>query len=369
MSVIYIFTVDIEIVCDLLSTKIKAVIINSGRKLFSGGRFQLLILFFFFLIRGQAQDVIPTYSDYLTDNLYLLHPSMAGASNFNKIRLTARQQWFDVKNPPALQTLSIHARVGEKTGAGAIFFNDQNGNFATRGIYGTLSYHLLFSRSELDLNQLSFGISGILIQRSLDQRSFNGFDPLLGRGNPSDIYANADVGVSYYYLDFFAHATAKNILPLRQDLFFSQSVPVNQRKYLFSTGYVFSNRGGPWGYEPSLLFQFREQTAEKTIDLNLKAYKNLESGSFWGGLSYRSGFEATEYIMASEPLKSQHLQYLTAFAGFEHQRFLFAYTYSHQLNSLVLSGSGFHQITLGYNFGENRARYDCKCPAINQNSR
>ena len=58
----------------------------------------------------QAQEIIPTYSDYLTDNLYLLHPSMAGAANFNKIRLTARQQWFDVKEAPSLQTLSINGR-------------------------------------------------------------------------------------------------------------------------------------------------------------------------------------------------------------------------------------------------------------------
>jgi type IX secretion system PorP/SprF family membrane protein len=79
--------------------------------------------------RAKAQEVIPTYSDYLTDNLYLLHPSMAGASNFNKIRLTARQQWFDVKNAPSLQTLSIHGRMNERVGVGGIAFNDQNGNF------------------------------------------------------------------------------------------------------------------------------------------------------------------------------------------------------------------------------------------------
>jgi hypothetical protein len=33
---------------------------------------------------------LPVYSDYLTDNYYLVHPSMAGASNYNKVRLTDR---------------------------------------------------------------------------------------------------------------------------------------------------------------------------------------------------------------------------------------------------------------------------------------
>jgi hypothetical protein len=32
-------------------------------------------------------------------------------------------------------------------------------------------YHLLFSRDEIDLNQLSFGISGGLIQSQLDETS------------------------------------------------------------------------------------------------------------------------------------------------------------------------------------------------------
>ncbi len=324
---------------------------------------------FLIIFKNQAQEIIPTYSDYLTDNLYLLHPSMAGASNMNKIRLTARQQWFDVKDAPALQTLNIHARVGEKIGLGGIVFNDQNGNYSTRGAYASFAYHLLFSRSELDLNQLSFGINAGIIQHSLDQSSFTGFDPLLGGGNPSDFYGNMDVGVSYYYFNFFAHATAKNILAVKRDIFFSDAVPSNQRKYLLSTGYVINPPASKWSYEPSIMFQWREQTAERSIDANAKVYHSLEYGNIFGGLSYRTSFEGAEYTTSGNEVRSQRLQYLTPFAGFEYNRFLFAYTYSHQMNSLVLSSSGFHQITLGYNFGENRARYDCECPAINQNRR
>lgn len=330
----------------------------------------LAVLLFFFLLftkRTEAQEVIPTYSDYLTDNLYLLHPSMAGASNLNKIRLTARQQWFDVKEAPSLQTLSIHARVWDKIGLGGIVFNDRNGNYSTRGIYGTFSYHLLFSRSELDLNQLSFGISGGIIQHSLDQTSFTDYDPIISNGNPSDMYANADVGMSYYYFDFFAHLTAKNILRVKRDLFYSDAVPSNQRKYLFSAGYVFNNGNSDWSYEPSILFQLREQTSEKNVDVNFKVYNSLDVGDLWGGISYRRAFESAEYTTDGEEIQNQQLQYVTPFVGFNYKKFLFAYTYSHQLNSLVLSNAGFHQITLGYNFGENRARYDCKCPAINQN--
>lgn len=41
-----------------------------------------------------SQEGVAVYSDYLSDNYYLIHPSMAGAANCGKIRLTGRQQWF-----------------------------------------------------------------------------------------------------------------------------------------------------------------------------------------------------------------------------------------------------------------------------------
>lgn len=328
-----------------------------------------LLLLMLFSAKAIGQDIIPTYSDYLTDNLYLLHPSMAGAANMNKIRLTARKQWFEVEDAPALQTLSIHARVKEKIGIGGILFNDQNGYYSRRGIYATFAYHLLFSRSELDLNQLSFGISAGFIQHSLDQSDFTESDPLLGDGNASDFYGNIDIGASYYYFNFFAHLTAKNILPISRDLFYSDAIPGNQRKYLFSTGYVVETRKRLWSYEPSIMFQWKEAIGEKTIDINAKVYRELPSGLIFGGLSYRRSFQGVEYTGTGEEKKTQYLQYLTPFVGFEWNRFLFAYTYSQQFNSVILGDSGFHQITLGYNFGENRGRYDCYCPGVNQNRR
>lgn len=332
---------------------------------------RLLLVFCFLVVvsqnEGSAQEVIPVYSDYLTDNLYLLHPSMAGASNMNKLRMTARQQWFDVENAPSLQTASIHARTGEKIGVGGIAFNDQNGNFSRRGIYGTFAYHLLFSRSELDLNQLSFGISGGFIQHSLDQRGFSGYDPLAGDRYASAFYGNVDVGMSYYYFDFFAHLTGKNILAVPREVFFREGV-LNQRKYLFSTGYVINTYYSSWSYEPSILFQLTEETGDKSVDLNLKIYRDLEQGGLFGGMSYRTGLQGTVYSLDNQTAV-QYSQYLTPFVGFEYNNLLFAYTYSQQFNEIVMSTQGFHQISLGWNFGEDRARYDCVCPAVNQKRR
>ena len=118
-----------------------------------------LVLALFLSQMSFAQEGIAVYSDYLSDNYYLIHPSMAGAANCGKIRLTARQQWFGQDDAPALQTLSFNTSVGEQSGIGIIAFNDKNGYHSQTGAKLTYAHHILFSRGEYDLNQLSFGMS------------------------------------------------------------------------------------------------------------------------------------------------------------------------------------------------------------------
>lgn len=81
---------------------------------------KIKFLFFIFLLSSYAfaQEGIAVYSDYLSDNYYLIHPSMAGAANCAKIRLTARKQWFGQADAPELQTISFNGRVSEKSWCG-----------------------------------------------------------------------------------------------------------------------------------------------------------------------------------------------------------------------------------------------------------
>ena len=292
---------------------------------------------------------------------------MAGAARENQIRLTARKQWFDVEDAPNLQTLAINGRVGDKVGLGMIAFNDENGYYSQKGLYGSFAYHILLSRNYIDLNQLSFGVSVGFFQNSLDETAFDPriFDPAIGGGNPSEGFFNVDIGMSYYFLDFFAHATVKNVLPRTSKLFNEEFESNNQRRYIFSTGYTFGKTGSLWQYEPSVMFQATEQTREVTGDLNFKVYRNLEWATLWAGLSYRRSFDGAEYTTDGMTVQSQKLQYITPILGINYKQFLFAYTYSYQNNSVVFSNGGFHQITLGYDFGASKKEYDCNCPAVN----
>jgi len=329
-------------------------------------KIKILLVFILISQNSFSQEGIAVYSDYLSDNYYLIHPSMAGAANCAKIRLTARKQWFGQADAPALQTLSFNGRVGGKSGMGIILFSDKNGYHSQKGVKFSYAHHIMFSRDEIDLNQLSFGMSVGMIQSQLDETEFlqsGDFDPIIdGTIVQKDSYFNIDIGASYNYLDFYVHGTVKNVIETRRGIY-TEYESDNLRKYLISAGYLFGDKDRIL-WEPSILFQLVDKTKEKAIDVNMKAYKNFDFGKLWGVLSYRRSFDGAEFLSGSA-VSSQKLQYITPIVGVNFQNYVFAYTYSHVSGDIKFDNGGYHQITLGINLFCKRERYECNCPAIN----
>ncbi len=325
----------------------------------------ILISTFAVWTTSKAQEGIPVYFDYLSDNYYLVHPSMAGIGEGGKIRLTARKQWFSVDEAPNLQTLNAHYRIAESnSGVGAIIFNDANGYHSQTGGKLTYAHHLRLGGDIRILNQLSFGLSAGYIQSTLDETEFRSVipDPIITGGRNSVGYFNVDFGMSYNLMEFYAHATVLNALGSGRDLYTAIEFD-NLRRYLFSVGYIFGQ--SEWRVEPSVLLQLTEFTQEKTIDLNAKVYKDVNFGTVWGGLSYRRSFDGAQF-QTNGTFGEQRLQLFTPIIGVNVNRFMFSYNYSYQSGDIRLDNGGFHQITLGYNFGPEREnRYNCYCPAAN----
>ncbi|MBP1838341.1 PorP/SprF family type IX secretion system membrane protein [Formosa algae] len=327
------------------------------------------LVFFFVLITslGKAQEGLPIYTDYLTDNIYLIHPSMAGVANSSQVRLTARQQWLGQDDGPSLMTASINGRIGgySPSAIGGILYSDKNGYHSQKGAYATYAHHIMFSRNDIDLDMLSFGLSAGFIQYNLDETSFinGGYDPIISGIEQSSTNFNMDLGVSYQFISAYIHATIKNILKndgINNDI----EITNNLRRYLFSVGNVFHTRRLDTDYEPSIMFQYKEGTKETFIDFNFKVYKDFEKSKMYFGLSYRLGLNGSEYLDGSGE-SEQKLQYLTPIFGLSINQFVFAYTYSYQTNSIVFNNGGYHQFSLGYNFNIRRPKYDGRLPGNN----
>ena len=318
----------------------------------------------------KSQEGLPIYTDYLTENYYLLHPSMAGVNLEGvKLRMTSRKHWLDQVNAPNLQTFSADARLNNRSGVGMIIFKDENGYNAQTGISVTYAHHINFNEDRArmnepnlfnygSINQLSLGLSIGGVQNSLDQLSFDQFnitgqqDPLISNINQSSGYFNMDVGASYVNFNYFAHLTLKNVLFSPSNIYGDQVYDFSKNytsfiKYVASFGYLFFTES-PFSFEPSFLFQGSKLTSEKAIDLNLKSYYNLDYGYMWLGLSYRQSFDGAQFL-DGEKLTNQTYQLVTPIFGISYKDFVFSYNYSYQQGNIILGTGGFHQVTLGYN--------------------
>ena len=325
-------------------------------------RLLLMVTLIAFGFKSMAQEGVPVYFDYLSDNYYLVHPSMAGIGEGGKIRATIRKQWFSVDEAPNLQTLNAHFRLGDSpSGVGAIFFNDANGYHSQTGLKLTYAHHLKLGGDVRYLNQLSFGLSGGILQSSLDESEFRSVipDPIITGANNSVSYFNVDFGMSYNLMDFYAHFSILNALGSGRDLYTAIEFD-NLRRYLLSAGYIFGKN--EWQYEPSVLLQLTEFTEEKTIDINGKVYKDVDFGRIWGGVSYRRSFDGAQFLVDGS-FGEQRLQLITPIIGANINNFMVSYNYSYQMGDIRFDNGGFHQITVGYDFGQSERRYDCYCPA------
>ena len=307
----------------------------------------------FFVLKSYSQETLPIYTDYLSDNVYLLHPSAAGIGNSSKLRFTARQQWAGVPNAPALQTVSFHTKFGEESNAGYgfVLFNDKNGYHSQKGLQGAYSYHLPLSDGRF-FEQLSFGLAFTFVQNQSDQRTFTGDDKVASIIESTSYY-NADFSVAYHRGGFSSYFTVKNLL-LSAKNNLNQSEPLDLRNYIFSAGY-FYGKDNYIQLEPSVMVQFKESTGERTADINLKAYKTISKTRIWAAVSFRKSFDVNAI---------DNSQYLSPIIGLNYNNLMFSYTYTKQMNDVVLINSGFHQVSVGINLFTRRPR-GAACPNIN----
>lgn len=312
-----------------------------------------LLCSLFVTLESNSQETLPIYTDYLSDNVYLVHPSAAGIGNSSKLRFTARQQWAGIPNAPALQTVSFHSKLGgeySNAGYGFVLFNDKNGFHSQKGIQGTYAYHLPLSDGRM-FEQLSFGLAFTFVQNQADQRSFGNDD--VAAIIQSTSYYNADFSVAYHKGGFSSYLTVKNLLLTAKNNLNIQE-PLDLRNFIFSAGYYFGEENFIQ-LEPSLMLQFRESTGQRIADFNIKAYKTFSETQFWAALSYRRSFDADAI---------ENAQFISPIIGVNYKNFMISYTYTNQMNDIVLTNSGFHQIGVGLNLWTKEPR-GAACPNIN----
>ncbi len=212
------------------------------------------------------------------------------------------------------------------------------------------------------------------MQRRIDERRLtnpNLIDPAIQGQVLNDVSFNSDFGISYFKQNFFVSASLKNILPINRDnlLLDGGIEPDNQTRLLFTAGNTFTFKNTPFSLEPSISYFNILSITDQQADFNLKGYYDMrEDFRFWLGGSFRVNIDGVRFSIDNQSTSTQISQMGSGFIGFNYANFIFAYTYTSQLNEINFSSSGFHQVTLGYNIPDTKnlrnGKRSCNCPSF-----
>lgn len=305
---------------------------------------KIILLFIIISLPLYGQELqLPPTSQYLADNPYVIAGAYAGIGDFFKLRFTGETQWLGVKDAPQTQSLSFDVRIGDRSGLGAIFFNDKNRNTSQKGGQITYAHHITLS--EYNNQFLSFGLSYKFTNFNIDASNIITSDPSVQSYNVNN--SNFDLSFLYRLENFFISFNAANIL----DKSIKPTIlkePTNIRNYYLYTGFLLKNKFTSIEYEPSILYQLYESDGRSSLDLNLKIRKMTGNNYIWAGISAR--------LLADQSFKPNSIAPLV---GFRQNRFYAAYSFNISLNQLQNHNSGTHMITVGFDFS-NRVS-NCKC--------
>ena len=221
-----------------------------------------------------------------------------------------------------------------KVGLGGYVFNDKNGPIDRTGIQLSYAYHIRMQQS-----QLSFGISGIAYQFSIDDskiRLQELDDELYMNAAKSVFIPDASIGVYFSSPEFYAGFSAAQLF--QSSLILGESkryAEYKMRRYYYLTaGYDFVVNDY-FTIEPSFLVKANEnQTWQADINTKFIFYDE-----YWGGFSYRTGGA------------------MVFMGGVKVDKFIFGYAFDYTLSSIMKRTYGSHEFMIAVLFGDSARRY------------
>lgn len=297
--------------------------------------------------------MIPTATQYLADNEFVIAPTYAGIGDYVKIRLNGFAQWIGIKDAPDNQTFVGDMRLGMRSGVGLLLYRDRNGNTQQSGLKASFAHHLTLDKAEKQF--LSFGLSYNLNQFRIATENFN---PGSNTNNPTPdpgvtddrslTNHNFDVGVLYRSGGFFANLTVGNILNKDMDIF-AINEPNKLRNYSIYTGYRYKRyNNGKFEFEPSVFYQLYESDGRSSTDINIKARLLDFEDYYWAGITYRFLNDQIARPLTVGPM-----------FGLKKSNLYFGYSYQITLNELSMYNSGTHMVTIGLDLFQGISNCPC----------
>lgn len=298
-------------------------------------------------LSARAQELtLPQLSQYIADNPFVISPTYAGIGDHIKVRINGLTQWVGIEDAPDTQSLAADGRIGNRSGAGILMYNDSNGETKQRGARISFAHHLTLDKYDDEF--LSLGVSYNFNQFRIDIENFVNPDPGV-TDDRSTTNHNFDIGALYRYDKFYFSINASNLLNKDLTKFNPISEPNALRNYYVYTGYRYTkNKNSKLEIEPSVFFQWFESDGRSVTDLNAKFRFYDFEDYYYAGVTYRFLND-----QVGDPL------YIAPIFGFKKSNFYFGYSYQIILNEILGFSTGTHVVTIGVDMFQGLS--NCRC--------
>jgi len=304
-------------------------------------------------------------------NEFMINPSMAGLDGRTIFNITGRKEWVGFGNgipTPFLYSASLQYRMLDRkiskkqkkagshyydlhktnVGLGVSFAGDNSGAIDRKVLSAVYAYHL-----EFDESQLSFGLSGMLTQLSVNTRNIyfeDNTDAVMGLVNNPVWIPDFAFGIQYKIKSFRFGASCFNILG--SSARFSKSDPGidnfeigPNRNYCLSFAYLkpLSDKKN-WRWEPSAYIKYNNwyKTRDKSMEAEM-VLRTIFKESFWLGAGYRTSNDVIFLV------------------GMKYNEYYLSYSFDYGNNGMSQNSYGSHEISISVKLG--RALQHIKCKA------
>ena len=271
-----------------------------------------------------------------TLNDFVFNPAVAGSVNEKIVtRATYRRQWVGIFDgaEPTTMLISAHSNVySNNMGLGLMVYNDKTGPNKSLGIQLSYAYHIPLNNNEENPTKLSLGISGQLLQRSIDINELNPSDA----GDPqaladnSQFNGDANFGAYLYNKKYFVGVSALQLIQSKYQLTEANTTSITDAMHVYITGGYKLRLTEDIDLQPTTILKYVENDA-LGFEVNARGfYRDM----YWAGLGYRND-DAISLLLGVDLENGLSVGYSYDLITSE-------------LNSVSRAGS--HELSIGYSF-------------------
>lgn len=328
-------------------------------------RLFIIWLFFMLFLRGYSQD--PQFSQFYSNSLYLA-PSFAGLTEKNRITLSYRNQWPEIKYGYETYSVSCDVFLDKfNSGFGILAYQDVAGSGRLRTTSIGIQYAYDFKLSEVW--HARPGLHFNYTERGIDFEKLLWNDQITESGNSSSSHeivpmkSVGDIDFSTSLLTYSDKAwigfSIDHLLKPNQSLYFYEEETGNPAKvpikYSLFGGLKYTRpehllRPIPTSFQ--LAFLYKQQEKFRQLDIGLYYNRSPVIAGIW----YR-GIPFYKEVFNRDAI--------TLLFGVKTNNMSIGYSYDFTVSKLITSTGGSHEISLSYSFRTKPLKHKPKavpCP-------